>query len=67
MNKPVQIIVTPAGERLVVIPEVDYELLMAASEDDEGDVAPEFMNELRRRRENVAAGNVVARDAFPKR
>ena len=37
MNKAVQIIVTPSGERLVVLPEQDYLLLLAASEDEEGE------------------------------
>jgi PHD/YefM family antitoxin component YafN of YafNO toxin-antitoxin module len=60
MNTHVQIIVTATGERLVVIPEVDYNLLISASEDHEGDVKPEFMDELRRRRASVAVGNVVS-------
>ena len=51
MNERVQIIVSPAGERLAVLPEADYLLLLAASEDDEGEVRPEFLNEVRRRRE----------------
>ena len=50
MNKRVQIIVSPAGERLAVLPEADYLLLLAASEDDEGEVRPEFLEEVRRRR-----------------
>ena len=54
MNKSVQIIVTPSGERLAVLPEEDYRLLLAASEDDEGDVKAEFLEELRRRREKAA-------------
>ena len=37
MNKAVQIIVTPSGERLAVLPEEDYLLLLAASEDEEGE------------------------------
>lgn len=53
MNGPVQIIVTPAGERLAVLPEEDYLFLLAASEDDDGDPAPEFLDELRRRRQRM--------------
>jgi hypothetical protein len=56
MNKAVQIIVTPSGERLAVLPEEDYLLLLAASEDDEGEVKPEFLDELRRRREAFLDG-----------
>ena len=37
MNFSVQFIVTPSGERLAVIPEADYFMLLAASEDDEGE------------------------------
>ena len=33
MNKPVQIITTPAGERLVVIPEEEYQRLLEAAEE----------------------------------
>ncbi len=55
MNERVQIIVSPAGERLAVLPEADYLMLLAASEDDEGDVRPEFLVEVRRRRESLAA------------
>ncbi|WP_158813041.1 hypothetical protein [Methylocapsa sp. S129] len=54
MNKAVQIIVTPSGERLAVLPEEDYLLLLAASEDDEGDAEPEFLEELQRRRQKIA-------------
>lgn len=65
MNKAVQIIVTPSGERLAVLPEEDYLLLLAASEDDEGEAKPEFLDELRRRRQTVVDGGVtVALDAF---
>jgi hypothetical protein len=65
MNKAVQIIVTPSGERLAVLPEEDYLLLLAASEDDEGDAKPEFVEELRRRRQEIAdKGDVVAFDAL---
>jgi hypothetical protein len=54
MNPAVQIIVAPSGERLAVLPEADYLLLLAASEDDEGDAKPEFLEELRRRWQRVA-------------
>jgi len=37
MNKAVQIIVTPSGERLAVLPEEEYLLLLAASEDGRGE------------------------------
>ena len=59
MNKPAQIIVTPSGERLAVLPEDDYLMLLAASEDDEGDVLPEFAEELKRRRKSIAEGRRV--------
>lgn len=61
MSSAVQIIVTPSGERLAVLPEADYLLLLAASEDDEGDAKPEFLEELRRRRDE---GKLVAFDAL---
>jgi hypothetical protein len=65
MNKTVQIIVTPSGERLAVLPEEDYLLLLAASEDDEGEPKPEFLEELRRRRQEIAdKGEVVALDTL---
>ena len=65
MNKSVQIIVTPSGERLAVLPEEDYRLLLAASEDDEGDVKAEFLEELRRRREKAAEeGETIAFEAL---
>jgi hypothetical protein len=51
MSKAVQIIVTPSGERLAVLPEEDYLLLLAASEDGEGEPKPEFLEELHRRRQ----------------
>jgi hypothetical protein len=54
MNERVQIIISPAGERLAVIPEQDYLMLLAASEDDEGELAPEFLAEIRRRSEAFA-------------
>jgi len=64
-NSAVQIIVTPSGERLAVLPEADYLLLLAASEDDEGDAKPEFLEELRRRRQPIAdEGKLVAFDAL---
>jgi hypothetical protein len=56
LNKTVQIIVSPSGERLAVLPEDDYLLLLAASKDDEGEVEPSFLEELRRRRQRLAAG-----------
>jgi len=59
MNSAVQIIVTPSGERLAVLPEQDYLLLLAASEDDEGDPKPEFLEQLRRRRQAIADGGAV--------
>jgi PHD/YefM family antitoxin component YafN of YafNO toxin-antitoxin module len=63
MNKTVQIIVTPSGERLVVLPEEDYLLLLAASEDEEGEPTPEFLEELHRRRQKIAdEGTLVAFD-----
>ncbi len=65
MNKAVQIIITPSGERLAVLPEEDYLLLVAASEDDEGEPKPEFLEELRRRRQEIAEkGEVVALDTL---
>ena len=65
MNKAVQIIVTPSGERLAVLPEEDYLLLLAASEDEEGEAKPEFLEELRRRRQEIAdKGEVVALDTL---
>ncbi len=65
MNKTVQIIVTPSGERFVVLPEQDYLQLVAASEDDEGEAKPEFLEELRRRRQKIAdEGTLVALDAL---
>jgi len=65
MNKAVQIIVTPSGERLAVLPEEDYLLLLAASEDHEGEPKPEFLEELHRRRQKIADdGAVVALDAL---
>ena len=59
MNNAVQIIVTPSGERLTVLPEEDYLLLLAASEDDEGEpkpgisrgVAPTPLDDRRSRRD----------------
>lgn len=59
MNSAVQVIVTPAGERLAVLPEEDYLLLLAASEDDEGDAKPEFLEALQRRRQEIVAGGAV--------
>jgi hypothetical protein len=63
MNKAVQIIVTPSGERFAVLPEEDYLLLLAASEDEEGEPTPEFLEELHRRRQKIAdEGTLVAFD-----
>jgi len=63
MNKAVQIIVTPSGERLAVLPEEDYLLLLAASEGEEGAPKREFLEELRRRRQKIAdEGTLVAFD-----
>jgi hypothetical protein len=42
LNRAVQIIVTPGGERLAVLPEEEYLMLLAASEDDEGEPSPDF-------------------------
>jgi len=53
----VQIIVSPSGDRLAVMPEEDYLLLLAASEDDEGEPTPEFLDEVRRRRREFAAAH----------
>jgi hypothetical protein len=65
MIKAVQIIVTPSGERLAVLPEEDYLLLLAASEEDEGDAKPEFLEELRQRRQLIAdEGKLVAFDGL---
>jgi hypothetical protein len=65
MKEAVQIIVTPLGERLAVLPEEDYLMLLAASEDEDGDVKSEFLNELRQRRQKIAEGEpVVAMDAL---
>jgi hypothetical protein len=51
MNERVQIIVSPSGERMAVLPEQDYLMLLAAAEDDEGELRPEFLAEIRRRDE----------------
>lgn len=59
MNKAAQIIVTPSGERLAVLPEEDYLWLLAASEDDEGEAAPEFLKTLHERRRKIAEGGPV--------
>jgi hypothetical protein len=60
MNSAEQDIVTPSGERLVVLPEDEYLMLLAASEDDEGELKPELLEELRRRSEAASAGGEVA-------
>ena len=65
MKDAVQIIVTPLGERLAVLPEEDYLMLLAASEDEDGDVKSEFLKELRQRRQKIAEGEpVVAMDTL---
>jgi PHD/YefM family antitoxin component YafN of YafNO toxin-antitoxin module len=68
MNSAVQYIVTPSGERLVVLPEDEYLMLLAASEDDEGELKPELLEEVRRRSEAVrAGGEVVPMEALRKK
>jgi PHD/YefM family antitoxin component YafN of YafNO toxin-antitoxin module len=68
MTSAVQYIVTPSAERLVVLPEDEYLMLLAASEDDEGELKPELLEELRRRSEAVAAGGeVVPMEALRKK
>ena len=67
MNSTVQYIVTPSGERLVVLPEGEYLMLLAASEDDEGELKPELLEELRRRSEAAAGGKVVPMEALRKK
>ena len=59
MNKAVQFIVTPAGERLAVLPEEDYLMLLAASEDQEGEPSPDFLKEVQRRRRAIEDGGPV--------
>jgi hypothetical protein len=62
VNRAVQIIITPAGERLAVLPEDDYLMLLAASENEEGEPSPEFLEEVKRRRQVIEEGGpVVAR------
>jgi PHD/YefM family antitoxin component YafN of YafNO toxin-antitoxin module len=68
MTLAVQYIVTRSGERLVVLPEDEYLMLMAASEDDEGELKPELLEELRRRIEAFeAGGKVVPMEALRKK
>ena len=68
MYSVVQYIVTPSGERLVVLPEDEYLMLLAASEDDEGELRPELVEELRRRSEAArAGGEVVPMEALRKK
>ncbi len=57
-DKAVQIIVTPSGERLAMLAEEEYLLLLAASE---GEARPEFLDELRRRREALLDGGAGVR------
>jgi hypothetical protein len=65
MKEAVQIIVTPLGERLAVLPEEDYLMLLAASEDEDGDVKSEFLKELRQRHQKIAEGEPgIAMDAL---
>jgi hypothetical protein len=59
VNKAAQIIVTPAGERLAVLPEDEYLMLLAASADDEGELSPAFLAELERRRRTISEGGAV--------
>ena len=49
MNNRVQIITSPKGERLVVMPEDDYLILLSAAEEDE-ELDPASEAELDRRR-----------------
>ena len=65
MNWPLQIVIAPQGERLAVLPEQDYLLLLAASEDTDGEVKAEFLEELRRRRRAIADGGDVVRRTAP--
>jgi hypothetical protein len=68
MNSAVRYIVTPSGERLVVLPEEEHLMLLAASEDDQGELKPELLEELRRRSEATAAGGeVVPMEALRKK
>ncbi len=60
LNKAVQIIVSPFGERPAAPAEDDYRVLFAASEDDEGEGEPEFLDDLRRRRQRLADGAQTA-------
>ena len=59
MNSAVQFIVTPSGERLAVLPEEDYLMLLAASQDDEGGLRPEFLEMLHLRRREIAESGAV--------
>jgi hypothetical protein len=68
MSSAVQYIVTPSAERLVVLPEDEYLMLLAASEDDEGELKLELLEELRRRSEAAATGgDVVPMEALRKK
>lgn len=57
-----QVITTPAGERLVMLPEADYEALVSAAEDvsDRAAVA-EFRRKLEAGEEELVAADVVNR------
>jgi hypothetical protein len=68
MNSAVQYIVMPSGDRLVVLPEDEYLMLLAASEDDEGELKPELLEELcRRSKAATAGGEVVPMEALRKK
>ena len=65
INQSARIIVTPSADRLAALPEEDCFLLLAASEDDEGEAKPEFLEELGRRREKIVDdGALVALGAL---
>jgi PHD/YefM family antitoxin component YafN of YafNO toxin-antitoxin module len=49
MKRTAKIITSPNGDRLVVMPEEDYRVLLVAAEDDE-ELDPAFKAELERRR-----------------
>jgi hypothetical protein len=57
-----------SGERLVVAPEEEYLMLLAVSEDDEGELKPELLEERRRGSEaGAAGGEVVPMEALRKK
>lgn len=51
----VQFIVTPSGERLVVMPEADYDAMIDEIEE-HAELRPEFLEEIERRRAALDAG-----------